>query len=397
MPIYHDYHGDSKSSSISTWDQIQINLKFLLPTYQPILCDSPVVSSFLSDQKQPHICPEFQQSCDNINATLRKLIREEEENLYQESHAQIQQDLDPEVQPQIQPNKIRCEEIEKSDPEFAKSEYTETDSSIDNSMQESDQQIQAKSELKFRRINNYSTNEEEWNSAILQNLTEVNTDPEFSKSTKPKLNSKIQIRSQFRNRVDEDESDESNNYQGVFDWSVTVLVDRPPPEQPDLHLVTGSIAERRGRSLREEKVDSRVDGRQSHAGGRRSDKDERHREVGYDGTRSSAEVGASVREKWSLTTAASRTSSVSAKGGAKWRNGLARFCRISPIVAKPPPLLAAVFPWDREGACLEKAVRTAGCEGETETVEESIGFRVAGHNDSHSGLWSYDDCVLVVT
>ncbi|MED6205144.1 hypothetical protein PIB30_015266 [Stylosanthes scabra] len=120
-------------------------------------------------------------------------------------------------------------------------------------------------------------------------------------------------------------------------------------------------------------------------------------EVGYDGTRSSAEVGASVREKWSLTMAASRTSFVSAKGRATWRNELARFCRISPIVAKPPPLLAAIFPWDQEGACSEKAMRTAGCGGETETVEESVGFRVAGHSDSHSGLWSYDGCGLEVT
>ncbi|MED6208403.1 hypothetical protein PIB30_044739, partial [Stylosanthes scabra] len=40
--------------------------------------------------------------------------------------------------------------------------------------------------------------------------------------------------SQFQNRVDEDESDVSNNYQGVFYRSATIVVNRPPPEQPDL-------------------------------------------------------------------------------------------------------------------------------------------------------------------
>ncbi|MED6207329.1 hypothetical protein PIB30_034747 [Stylosanthes scabra] len=62
MPIYHDYHGDSRSSSISIWDQIQINLKSLLPSYEPILCDSTVVASFLSDQPQKHLSADFEQN-----------------------------------------------------------------------------------------------------------------------------------------------------------------------------------------------------------------------------------------------------------------------------------------------------------------------------------------------
>ncbi|MED6171290.1 hypothetical protein PIB30_039457 [Stylosanthes scabra] len=45
MPIYHDYHGDSRGSSISTWDQIQIILKSLLPSYEPILCDSTLATT----------------------------------------------------------------------------------------------------------------------------------------------------------------------------------------------------------------------------------------------------------------------------------------------------------------------------------------------------------------
>ncbi|MED6113835.1 hypothetical protein PIB30_074545, partial [Stylosanthes scabra] len=58
MSIYHDYHGDSKDSSILTCDQIQISLKYLLLSYQPILCDS-LVSSFLSNKKQQQICAHF--------------------------------------------------------------------------------------------------------------------------------------------------------------------------------------------------------------------------------------------------------------------------------------------------------------------------------------------------
>ncbi|MED6195075.1 hypothetical protein PIB30_034619 [Stylosanthes scabra] len=63
MPIYHDYHGgDSNSSSIYTWDQIQISLKYLLLSYQPILSDSTVVASFLSDQPPKQICADFEQN-----------------------------------------------------------------------------------------------------------------------------------------------------------------------------------------------------------------------------------------------------------------------------------------------------------------------------------------------
>ncbi|MED6108527.1 hypothetical protein PIB30_024863 [Stylosanthes scabra] len=163
--------------------------------------------------------------------------------------------------------------------------------------------------------------------------------------------------------------------------SVTVLVDRPPPEQPDLHSVAVGEGEPGSSLVTAEQKRNGCVGNGARAALRSAEvgafakkkwiaasmedrampvedaatKMRGISDVGYDGTRSSAEVGASVREKWSLTTAASRTSFVSAKGGATWRNGLAWFCRISPIVTKPPPLLAAVFPWDREGACSEKA------------------------------------------
>ncbi|MED6151076.1 hypothetical protein PIB30_078803 [Stylosanthes scabra] len=37
-------------------------MKCLLPSYEPILCDSLIVSSFLSHKKQRQICPDFQQT-----------------------------------------------------------------------------------------------------------------------------------------------------------------------------------------------------------------------------------------------------------------------------------------------------------------------------------------------
>ncbi|MED6183027.1 hypothetical protein PIB30_034151 [Stylosanthes scabra] len=49
MSIYHDYHSDSRSSSISSWDQIQISLKSLLPSYEPILFSTTVTPTEASD------------------------------------------------------------------------------------------------------------------------------------------------------------------------------------------------------------------------------------------------------------------------------------------------------------------------------------------------------------
>ncbi|MED6183582.1 hypothetical protein PIB30_039162 [Stylosanthes scabra] len=99
MPIYYDYHGDSKDSSISSWDHIQIRLKCLLPTYEPILCDSTVVSSFLSDQKQMQIGTDFEHTYGRIIATMNEFIQEEE--------------VDPEIQTHLQINKTRYAAMEQ--------------------------------------------------------------------------------------------------------------------------------------------------------------------------------------------------------------------------------------------------------------------------------------------
>ncbi|MED6114154.1 hypothetical protein PIB30_077567 [Stylosanthes scabra] len=139
MPIYHDYHGDSRSSSISIWDQIQISLISLLPSYEPILCDSPAVSSFLSDQKQPQICPEFQQSCDiqeeeiytdSINEDLAESVSKSNQQTQQEEnnailnqileihHFQIHINNSISRNSNIQCSKQTNPELETSDPEI---------------------------------------------------------------------------------------------------------------------------------------------------------------------------------------------------------------------------------------------------------------------------------------
>ncbi|MED6151483.1 hypothetical protein PIB30_082967 [Stylosanthes scabra] len=111
-----------------------------------------------------------------------------------------------------------------------------------------------------------------------------------------------------------------------------------------------------------------------------------HADVVDNGTGgSSAEVGASMKEKWTLSSAAGNMTSMTAKGGVALRNGEARFCRVSPIVAKPPPLLAAVFPWDRE-------------EVLTVTEQEGMVFPGAGAagRDDRRAPWKGGDQMSVV-
>ncbi|MED6193369.1 hypothetical protein PIB30_018711 [Stylosanthes scabra] len=111
MPIYHDYHGDAKSSSIFSWDTIQISLKCLLPSYEPVLCDSPVVSSFLSTQE---ICADFTQTCASIIETMNNIIREEQQNSDQQIQAKST-NPDPDPEKIIKQNSRSNAEIGKVD------------------------------------------------------------------------------------------------------------------------------------------------------------------------------------------------------------------------------------------------------------------------------------------
>ncbi|MED6110481.1 hypothetical protein PIB30_043313 [Stylosanthes scabra] len=104
MPIYYDYHGDSRSSSISSWDQIQISLKSLLPNYEPILCDSAIVGYFLSDQPQKHFSADFEQNLVSENADQEIDNTDQELTIDPTQFHQIQEitDLDFQFQSQFQ-------------------------------------------------------------------------------------------------------------------------------------------------------------------------------------------------------------------------------------------------------------------------------------------------------
>ncbi|MED6160959.1 hypothetical protein PIB30_056239 [Stylosanthes scabra] len=441
MPIYHDYHGGFKNSSISSWDQIQINLKCLLPCYQPIPSDSLDELSVLSDQKQKRLCAEIKEVCNSICATLREMIQEEEENSDPEIHFQIHPDQESEIQ------KLEYEIHEKA--------------TIQNAINIADP------------------------STIQQ------TDPKFTTSIKPQLNSEKQNRSHFQSQEDEDEFDEKSTCNGLKDQNAAVVAQRPPPEPPDLKSLveelftmqmsacqsvievveneygihsdaeygihSGAEDDAVAKGKVEEYADlvlasevtrpppkptnpdshtvalgeastSTKHGERSTANngaergafakGKRmavsmedratrletmsrktafmsevGDDDKAadltgggHADVADNGTGgSSAEVGASVREKWTLSSAAGNTTSMTVKGGVALRNGEACFYRVSPIVAKPPPLLAAVFPWYRE-------------EVPTVTEQEGMAFSGAGAagRDDRRTPWKGGDRVSVV-
>ncbi|MED6118642.1 hypothetical protein PIB30_004692 [Stylosanthes scabra] len=100
---------------------------------------------------------------------------------------------------------------------------------------------------------------------------------------------------QFQSQYDEVEDDVSGNYHIVFDQSATVVVDRPPPEPLDLYSVA----------------------------------------VG-EGDLASTVVVTEWRAKHEHQREQRRDPEKSGRG----------FHRVVPLIGKPPPLLAAVFPWD---------------------------------------------------
>ncbi|MED6178102.1 hypothetical protein PIB30_104478, partial [Stylosanthes scabra] len=115
--------------------------------------------------------------------------------------------LDPDVHTQIQ-------QIQITIPEF-------------------EAQIQSEQETEKRKSESEIG---EGNAIIIQN-----TDPEFTTIAKPQLHSTQQIRSQFQiqsqSQEDGDVFDEKGIYYGSDDRSVTIVVQRPPPEPPNLNSV----------------------------------------------------------------------------------------------------------------------------------------------------------------
>ncbi|MED6195558.1 hypothetical protein PIB30_038982 [Stylosanthes scabra] len=237
MPIYGDYHGDFQKSNNSSWDQIQATLKILLPSYQPIPSDSLDELSFLSDQKQKRMLAEIKEVCNNMCSTLNEMIQEQEQadaveqfhnnskstNDYKldsriqhsttnSSYHKRDPDPDQNIQAQIQQNSIA--EITDLDFQFQIStELAPTYQKPKSSRQitEITTSEQANSESEFQILHNSSANQKDkWNSA----------------------------NSEDQKQEDEDESKERSNYHGCDDRSVAVVVQRPPPEPPDLESLS---------------------------------------------------------------------------------------------------------------------------------------------------------------
>ncbi|MED6118785.1 hypothetical protein PIB30_005923 [Stylosanthes scabra] len=361
MPIYHDYHGDSKSSSILTWDQIQISLKCLLPTYEPVLCDSPVVLSFLSTQQ---ICADFTQTCANIIANMNEFKTE---------------NSDPTIHVHIQPD----QDSANQNSEYYIREEATIQKALDTNLSTIHQSNpEIPSEIHEGKIEaQYS------DSTIIEFENGATQISEFTSTTTPYLNPGTN-RSQFKsqNVEDEEEWDARRLYLGSADWNAAVEVQRPPPEPPDLKSLVedlfamqspacqnmievteneyGTHSDAENGAIAKGKVEEEVNqpppnppDLPSHAKVLEGAKDAvdldrsgstKEEEVvaltncgddaGDDGTTRSAEVGVSAEDN--------RASELLTRVTKVRGSGLVR--RTPSLVAKPRLLLAAVLPWDRE-------------------------------------------------
>ncbi|MED6123047.1 hypothetical protein PIB30_045601 [Stylosanthes scabra] len=115
------------------------------------------------------------------------------------------------------------------------------------------------------------------------------------------------------------------NAEPLLHFTKEETVNQPPPKPPDLHSHVGVL-----------------DGAEDNAdlncsGGCLAD-------VVDNGIRSSAEVSASVRRKWTLSLASGRTTAMTVTNGGLWVQQLRRF-----FLLNPPPLLAVVLLWNRRG------------------------------------------------
>ncbi|MED6157134.1 hypothetical protein PIB30_020452 [Stylosanthes scabra] len=257
----------------------------------------------------------------------------EDENSDSEIHVQIQPDLDPKIQ------KSECE-ISEGDEAIVQNATNVTDPAP---IQQSNPE------------NSFAINEDKFevqylDSGISKLENEALKIPEITASTTPRFNSEKQNNSEFQSQNDEDddELDERTLYRELADRNATVVVDRPPPEPPDLHsvavgegelgssVIKAAVSSRRPENL--ETVTAIHSGAEDGVVAKGNVVD-----VGSaDLTRgSSAVVGASVEGMWTM---AGRTTAATVAYGGILTRRLRWFVSLT-----PPPLLAVVFPWDRDG------------------------------------------------
>ncbi|MED6173550.1 hypothetical protein PIB30_060495, partial [Stylosanthes scabra] len=162
---------------------------------------------------------------------------------------------------------------------------------------------------------------------------------------------------QFQRHKDEDNSYAMRIYHGCDDRSATVVLQRPPPEPPDLNSVTVgegepalSMVTTESGSCRTEDLLDTVTGIYNDAQdgavtkGNVDSTEVEPAEAGNgvdDGTESSSEVGASAKKKRRRITAGLDGTPRVTGGGLRAQE----LCCVSPIVSKPPPLMAAVLSW----------------------------------------------------
>ncbi|MED6169152.1 hypothetical protein PIB30_018679 [Stylosanthes scabra] len=176
--------------------------------------------------------------------------------------------------------------------------------------------------------------------------------PEITASTTPQFNSEKQNKSEFQSQNDEDDDDldERTFYRGSADRNATVVVDRPPPEPPDLKSIavvdgepTSAVVTAAPSLCRSEDLTDAEN--MIHSGAKVGSfaKGKRMAAIKEDGAKPIEDGTATVTN-----------------GGLRVRQ-LRRF-----FLLNPPPLLAAVFPWNRDGDGEERSRDTCKWNAEAD-------------------------------
>ncbi|MED6183362.1 hypothetical protein PIB30_037193 [Stylosanthes scabra] len=253
---------------------------------------------------------------------------------------------------------------------------------------ESEAQIQSEQEAEKRKSESEIG---EGNAVIIQN-----TDPEFTTIAKLELHSTQQIRSQFQiqsqSQEDGDVFDENGIYYGSNDRSVIVVVQRPPPEPPDLNSVAvveyepeSAVVTAKTGSCKTEYLRDAMAGIHSGAEDGAVVKGKVYTDIGTSSTPEKGKlltvpcwtIGDELRKGMAMTPVVSQTNSIETETvkdtntlprGGNWR-------------------CSKVLPWEREGGF-----------GTVQKQEEMVlsGAGMAGGKGGGRAPWKGDDRVNVV-
>ncbi|MED6130348.1 hypothetical protein PIB30_000242 [Stylosanthes scabra] len=375
MPIYHDYHGDSTSSSILTWDQIQISLKSLLPTYEPILCDSAIVASFLSDQPQKHISAEPNSVSENSDPEIDNTDQELTTDPTQFYQIQEITDLDFQFQSELattRSSKFKFNQNSNQNSISVSITATPTEAGDYSGFQEitrtSGEEVTI---IPYGGANGWIEGDRQWSESVMdirdclrsvrnegseEELWVPLAKPPRSCMTESGLNSRVAI------GAEDGTAAKGRIEAAALKPAVAAEAIRPPPAPPDPNpaLILGAALPYTADRVTEPE-EGDVGGGTTAKGTEDNVRDLR-RACDVDRDRSSVADGSHVVETRKTISAVEKGVTVEdgamkmrgggcagvVNGSASVRKGEAPFCRRLILTAKPPPLLAAVFPWDRE-------------------------------------------------